>query len=94
MNAALLAPWAATGVVAGAAFFGSLRWLTRRLLVDPAARAPWARLALVQLLRLALLAALLFGAARSGAAALLACAAGTVAARIALLARLRREVPR
>lgn len=93
MNTATTAAFAITGLLAGLAFFGSLRWLATRL-VHGGRGAGWGRLAAVQGLRLLLMAAVLVAASRQGAAALLACAAGVLAARAWLLARARREARR
>lgn len=90
MNALELSLYALAGLAAGLGYFASLRWLTRRLLErEPHGAPPWARLALVQLLRLAALAALLIGAAQRGAWPLLALAAGVLAARAIVVARVR-----
>lgn len=78
----------AAGLLAGLAFFGSLRWLARRL---PGAGIPWAAVALVQLLRVAGIVALLWAAARQGPWTLLAAAAGVVVAREWLLMATRRR---
>ena len=76
------------GTATGAAFFGSLHLLTQRLAqgrLGPGGLLLW------QGLRMALLVAVAAGAARQGAAALLALAAGLVVGRTLVLAAVRRR---
>jgi hypothetical protein len=70
-------------------FFGSLRWLSARMVGGDGVR--WGWLLLLQALRVALLGWAAFIAARQGAPALLAFMVGVLAARHGLVARARRE---
>ncbi len=88
MNTVLhLALFAFGGLAAGLLFFGSLRWMSQRL-VAPGA-VPWGRMALVHALRFGALLLLLVGCARQGAGPLLALGAGLLVARLWLVARVR-----
>jgi F1F0 ATPase subunit 2 len=80
--------FAALGLLVGLWHFGSLRWLTRRL-VSPTGPG-WPMVLLLQLLRVAVLALAGLWVVRQGAWPLLAFALGVLAARAVLLMRLRR----
>lgn len=86
--------FAALGALAGAWHFGSLHWLSRLLLQPSAGRWPWRRIGLVQLLRLALLAAVCLWAVRHGALPLAMLALGVIAARVAWVAAVHRAIRR
>lgn len=83
MNALAFLP---LGLAAGLWHFGSLRWASRRLVEG----GSWLGLVLLQLLRAALMVALLAWSVRHGAWALGAAAAGVLAARAIVVARVRR----
>lgn len=76
------------GLLVGLWHFGSLRWLSQRLV---SAEGPNWRIVLpVQLLRMAVLVGACWWAVRFGAWPLLALALGIVAARVILIRRARR----
>lgn len=79
------------GLALGGWHFASLHWLSRRLLAAGAEAPPWARMALLQALRIGLLVAVFYGAVRQGALPLLGLAAGVLAGRALVLRHARRQ---
>ncbi|QCB48147.1 ATP synthase subunit I [Hydrogenophaga sp. PAMC20947] len=76
------------GLLVGLWHFGSLHWLSQRLV---SAEGPnWRTVLPVQLLRIAVLVGACWWAVRFGAWPLLALALGIVAARVVLIRRARR----
>lgn len=88
MNAVSLFLFAALGLLLGLWHFGSLRWLSQRLVSAEGPR--WRTMATVQLLRIAVLVGACWWAVRFGALPLLALALGMVMARVLLLRKVRR----
>lgn len=76
------------GLLVGLWHFGSLHWLSQRLVSE--AGPNWRVMLPVQLLRIAVLVLACGWAVRHGAWPLLALALGIVVARVALLRQLRR----
>ncbi|MBX3611075.1 MAG: hypothetical protein KF871_14385 [Hydrogenophaga sp.] len=81
---------AGAGGLAGAAYFGSLRWLVHRL-IERNTRTWWL-LALVHLARIAAMGAAMWWAVTSGAGALIAFALGVLLARQFLVGQVRKDV--
>ena len=88
MNAVSLFLFAALGLLVGLWHFGSLHWLSQRLVSAEGPR--WRSMLLVQLLRIAVLVGACWWAVRFGALPLLALALGMVVARVLLLKKVRR----
>lgn len=88
MNPLTLFLFGGLGLLVGLWHFGSLQWLSQRLL---SAKGPDWRIVLpVQLLRIAVLVAACWWAVRFGAWPLLTLALGILAARVVLIRRARR----
>lgn len=85
-SAPLLAGVLAAGIALGLLHFGSLRAISRDYLGSHPVRA-----FALQLVRMAIMAGMLFGLARLGAADLLAGALGVLIARAWVIGRVRRE---
>ncbi|AOW14964.1 ATP synthase subunit I [Hydrogenophaga crassostreae] len=88
MNPMNLFLFGGLGLLVGLWHFGSLRWLSQRLVSTP--RPRWGIALAVQLLRIAVLVGACWWAVRFGAWPLLALALGMVAARVVLLRQARR----
>ena len=88
MNPLSLFLFAALGLLLGLWHFGSLHWLSQRLVGVEGPR--WRSMLLVQLLRIAVLVGACWWAVRFGALPLLALALGMVVARVLLLRKVRR----
>lgn len=82
--------FAALGVLLGLGHFGSLRWVSLRLVESPGQGCAWLRLALVHALRLLVLAGVFFWASRQGALALVMLAAGVLGVRFVWVFAARR----
>lgn len=88
MNAVSLFLFAALGLLVGLWHFGSLHWLSQRLVSAEGPR--WRTMVTVQLLRIVVLVGACWWAVRFGALPLLALALGMVVARVLLLRKVRR----
>ena len=88
MNPLNLLLFAGLGLIVGLWHFGSLHWLSQRLV--GASGANWRVMVPVQLLRIAVLTGSCWWAVRFGAWPLLALALGMVAARVVLIRQVRR----
>jgi F1F0 ATPase subunit 2 len=88
MNPMNLFLFGALGLLVGLWHFGSLRWLSQRLVST--SKPQWGIALAVQLLRIGVLVGACWWAVRFGAWPLLALALGIVAARVLLLRRARR----
>lgn len=88
MDAVSLFLFAALGLLVGLWHFGSLHWLSRRLVSAEGPR--WRSMATVQLLRIVVLVGACWWAVRFGALPLLALALGMQVARVLLLRKVRR----
>ena len=88
MNPLQLVLFGGLGLLVGLWHFGSLHWLSKRLVSAEGPR--WRSMLLVQLLRIAVLVGACWWAVRFGALPLLALALGMVVARVLLLRKVRR----
>jgi F1F0 ATPase subunit 2 len=88
MNPLNLFLFGGLGLIVGLWHFGSLHWLSRRLMSTSGPH--WGVMVPVQLLRIAMLVGSCWWTVRFGAGPLLALALGMVAARMLLIRRVRR----